>query len=139
MTLLQNPGLELALAAHVITDPGEMPSTVVMAGQPWRIAVEWTVGGRNACLLGGTFIVRAYVDALGAQRKEMAGPAVRVPVAAAAAMPAPRAYKATITGSSTIPPDIYRLAVVLGLENEGVPVPFSALADGMLVEVYAAR
>ena len=66
MSFLNNPGFELHISASVVTEPADTPSTVVMAGHAWGVRVEWSVGGRNACLLGGVFTVRAFIDAIGA-------------------------------------------------------------------------
>jgi hypothetical protein len=58
------PGLELQIGATVVTEPGNTPSTVVIAGTPWGIDVEWTVSGRNASLIGGVWLVRAFIDGI---------------------------------------------------------------------------
>lgn len=135
------PGFDLQISAGVVSkcDSAMTPATMVTAGQPWGIDVEWSIGGRNACLLGGTWVVRAFVDAIGEVHREQVGGAVEVAVKSAPPLSAPRSYRATIAGPATVPANLYRVTAVVKLENEGVPVPFTGLADGGILEIYAPR
>jgi hypothetical protein len=56
------------------------PATILVASEPCKVNIGWTVPLPHNMALGGTFQLRAYVESIGPGQEMQLGPTVSVPV-----------------------------------------------------------
>jgi hypothetical protein len=61
--------------ALTVLDPGQAPTTILDADQPFSLRIEWSVGGAWIATIGGEWLVRAYAESVGpGVERQLGGP-----------------------------------------------------------------
>lgn len=133
-----------ATASATVLDADRNPNHVLELGKPWSIEVKWETHNIPAVppsnvadVLGGEWLVSAYLESMGAAFEGQVGPTVTVPYEP---WPGAAGWTATIHVPATQPPSaaVYKLATVIAYRYGGSPKPMAGFVEGPLIQFYQA-
>jgi hypothetical protein len=117
------------------TPPGAAPSNIIRTNQSWSVKFDWTTSGPLNYLMNGKWIMKVYLEKMGAGEVDL--PA-SLSSKTAAFVSAPNSYSNTITvPAGNVPEGLYKIAVSLTMVGPtGTPGPIAGFAEGELVQFY---
>jgi hypothetical protein len=136
----QSP-LPLTLNGHVhatlIHDPALPPSTVIKAGTPFQVHLDWGIDGTSVPFIAGTFHVTAYFERYGGGPEPEFGP-IAVPVVSVPLVGNTRHYTTHIPVPAGLPAGAYSLMVLITYtDTVGAPGPIAGMPDAeIIIQVY---
>jgi hypothetical protein len=133
-----------------VLDPGQAPTTILDADQPFSLRIEWSVGGAWIATIGGEWLVRAYAESIGPGVERQLGAPGPLVVSLSnytpgTAFPGQRIFTATIVvpagqlPAESPPPNeqsgVYNLVTVITHRNFGADTELAGSATGPVVQM----
>ena len=120
-----------------VQDNNGAPSSVLEAGLPFTVHVDWSIDALAALLLGGQWELAVYVESIGPGPEQQIGPTVITPLTGATT------YAANVlVPANTLPDDpgapnsgVYKVATVLTHRNFGSITDVVGVVEGPVLRI----